>query len=88
MLPQLKGPLMTVVVAGGGFAGVETIAGVNDFLREAIPFYGNLREEDLRVVLVHSGPVILPELSEKLGRRDLCPCGSRSSGEAFCGSWA
>src|SRR6266567_858421 len=60
-------PLMTIVVAGGGFAGVETIAAVNDFLREAIPFYNNLQERDLRIVLVHSGAVILPELSEKLG---------------------
>jgi NADH dehydrogenase len=60
-------PLMTIVVAGGGFAGVETIAAVNDFLRDAIPFYKNLQERDLRIVLVHSGPVILPELSEKLG---------------------
>ncbi len=60
-------PLMTIVVAGGGFAGVETVAAVNDFLRDAIPFYANLREHDLRVVLVHSGPVILPELDERLG---------------------
>jgi NADH dehydrogenase len=60
-------PLMTIVVAGGGFAGVETIAGVNDFLRDALPYYPNLSKSDLRVVLVHSGPVILPELSEKLG---------------------
>jgi NADH dehydrogenase len=60
-------PLMTIVVAGGGFAGVETIAAVNDFLREALVYYSNLKEEDLRIVLVHSGTVILPELSEKLG---------------------
>src|SRR6266581_5107108 len=60
-------PLMTIVVAGGGFAGVETVAAVNDFLRDAIPFYKNLHEHDLRIVLVHSGGVILPELSEKLG---------------------
>ena len=60
-------PLMTIVVAGGGFAGVETVAAVNDFLRDAIPFYKNLHERDLRIVLVHSGNVILPELSEKLG---------------------
>ncbi|HEX5000348.1 MAG TPA: NAD(P)/FAD-dependent oxidoreductase [Terriglobia bacterium] len=59
--------LLTIVVAGGGFAGVETIASVNDFLREAVRFYKNLSETDLRIVLVHSGPVILPELSEKLG---------------------
>jgi NADH dehydrogenase len=60
-------PLMTIVVAGGGFAGVETIAAVNDFVRDAISFYRNLEESDLRVVLIHSGSVILPELNAKLG---------------------
>ncbi len=60
--------LLTVVVAGGGFAGVETIAGVNDFLREASKFYPHLSEALIRTVLVHPGAVILPELGEKLGR--------------------
>jgi NADH dehydrogenase len=59
--------LLSFVVAGGGFAGVETVAGMNDFLREALEFYPALREDDLRVVLVHDGPVILPELGEALG---------------------
>ncbi len=59
--------LLTFVVAGGGFAGVETVAALNDFVREALPFHPNLREEMLRVILVHSGPVILPELGEDLG---------------------
>jgi len=59
--------LLTVVVAGGGFAGVETIAGVNDFLREAVEFYPHLGDALIRVVLVHPGKVILPELDEKLG---------------------
>jgi len=54
-------------VAGGGFAGVETIAGINDFVREAVGFYNNLREDMLRIVLVHPGDVILPELGPKLG---------------------
>jgi NADH dehydrogenase len=54
-------------VAGGGFAGVETIAGMNDFLREAVKFYPHLREDMLRVILVHPGKNILPELGEKLG---------------------
>jgi NADH dehydrogenase len=63
-----RDPLLTVVVAGGGFSGVETIAGVNDFLHEAVDFYPNLRKDMLRLVLVHPGPVILPELGEKLGR--------------------
>ncbi len=60
--------LLTFVVAGGGFAGVETVAAVNDFLREVVAFYPHLERAPLRVVLVHPGPVILPELGEKLGR--------------------
>lgn len=64
---RLKQPVLTFVVAGGGFAGVETVASVNDFVREALVFYPNLTEADLRVVLVHDGPVILPELGEQLG---------------------
>ena len=63
-----KGPLLTFVVAGGGFAGVETIAGINDFVRSALKAYPNLSEEMLRVVLIHPGPVVLPELGEKLGK--------------------
>ncbi len=61
-------PLLTFVVAGGGFAGVETIGSVNDFLHEALPFYPNLRREMVRVVLVHPGDYPLPELGESLGR--------------------
>src|SRR5438445_1660783 len=64
---DVRGPLLTLVVAGGGFAGVETIAGINDFMREAMRFYSNLREDMLRIVLVHPGDVILPELGKKLG---------------------
>ncbi|HXJ71738.1 MAG TPA: NAD(P)/FAD-dependent oxidoreductase, partial [Candidatus Dormibacteraeota bacterium] len=60
--------LLTFVVAGGGFAGVETVAALNDFVREALRFYPNLREKMLRVVLVHPGALILPELGESLGR--------------------
>jgi len=59
--------LLTVVVAGGGFSGVETIAGISDFLRDATRYYSHLTEKQIRVVLVHPGRVILPELGEKLG---------------------
>jgi NADH dehydrogenase len=60
--------MMTVVVAGGGFAGAETAGAVNDLLRDAVRFYPRLREDMLRIMLVHPGEVILPELSESLGR--------------------
>ena len=64
---SLRAPLLNFVVAGGGFAGVETIAAMNDFLREAIRFFPHLRENMLRIILVSAGPVILPELGKKLG---------------------
>jgi NADH:ubiquinone reductase (H+-translocating) len=60
-------PLLTFVVAGGGFAGVETLGGLNDFARESLRFYPNLRPEHLRFVLVTPEEVILPELDRKLG---------------------
>ncbi len=60
--------LLTVVVAGGGFSGVETIAGINDFLRDATRLYSHLSEDRIRLVLVHPGAFILPELGESLGR--------------------
>jgi NADH dehydrogenase len=59
---------LTAVVAGGGFAGVETVGSINDFLREGMEFYPHLQEDMVRVVLVHPGEVILPELSASLGR--------------------
>ena len=59
--------LLTVVVAGGGFAGVETIASVNDFVREAIEFYPKLSEKELRIILIEATDVILPELGPQLG---------------------
>src|SRR5258708_26417597 len=64
----LKRSMLTFVVAGGGFAGVATVGAMNDFAREAVRHYPNLREADVRIVLVHPNAVILPELGERLGR--------------------
>jgi NADH dehydrogenase len=58
--------LLTFVVAGGGFAGVETVGGINDFARRALRSYPRLTEDMLRIVLVHPGPAILPELENRL----------------------
>ena len=60
-------PLLTFVVVGAGFAGVETLGGINDFLREAIHFYPNLAQEFVRAILISSEEFILPELGKKLG---------------------
>jgi len=69
--------MMTVVVVGGGFAGVETVGAVNDLMREALKFYNNLREDMLRIVLVDAGKMILPELGESLGRYSETQLGER-----------
>ena len=60
--------LLTFVVAGGGFAGVETAAALNDFMQDALEFYPHLRREHLRTILVHPGAVLLPELDPRLGQ--------------------
>src|SRR5215813_10208942 len=59
--------LLTFVTAGGGFSGTETTGAVNDFMRETVRYYPQLREELIRVVVVHPGDFILPELGEELG---------------------
>ncbi|MEP6670165.1 MAG: FAD-dependent oxidoreductase [Chthoniobacter sp.] len=64
--PELRRRLLTFVVAGGGFSGVECIAEMNDFLREAIRAYHTISESDLRIVLLQRGDRILPELTESL----------------------
>jgi len=60
--------LLTLVVAGGGFAGVETVGGMHDFMMHAIRSYSNLKPQMVRIVLVHPGEYLLPELGERLGR--------------------
>lgn len=64
--PAARRQLLTFVVAGGGFAGVETPAELNDFVRGAKRFYPNVSPDDVRMVLIHSGKRILPEVSEAL----------------------
>jgi NADH dehydrogenase len=58
---------LTFVVCGGGFSGVETIGAMTDFLRDATEFYPNLDRDMVKVILVHDGPQLLPELGGKLG---------------------
>jgi NADH dehydrogenase len=64
--PAARRALLTFVVAGGGFAGVETAAELNDFIRGAGRYYPRVRSEEVRVVLVEGGPRILPDVSEPL----------------------
>jgi NADH dehydrogenase len=65
---SIRKAALTVVVAGGGFAGVETAGALNDLMRETMKFYPHLKEDMLRVLVVDPGEVLLPELTESLGR--------------------
>jgi NADH dehydrogenase len=63
---DLRRKLMTFVVAGGGFSGVEVIAELFDFVHNAQRRSPQLQNEKGRFVLVHAGDRILPEMSESL----------------------
>src|SRR6266540_1874275 len=73
----MRRELLTFVVAGGGFAGVELAGALNDFARGMLADYPNLRPEDLQIILVHAGERILPELSEPLAAYALKRMGER-----------
>ncbi|MGD0677358.1 MAG: FAD-dependent oxidoreductase [Polyangiaceae bacterium] len=62
----LRKRLLTFVVAGGGFSGVEVCAELNDFVREVARSYRGIDPNEIRVVLVHSQGRLLPEMKEKL----------------------
>jgi len=66
--PEFRRALLTFVVAGGGFSGVEAVAELNDFVRHGARSFRRINPAEIRVVLLHAGPLILPELSENLGR--------------------
>lgn len=63
--PELRRALLTFVVAGGGFSGVEVAAQINDFVRKGARSFRNLTTAQIRVVLL-AGARILPELPEDL----------------------
>jgi NADH:ubiquinone reductase (H+-translocating) len=66
--PARRRALLTFVIAGGGFAGVELAGALNDFAHGILADYPRLLPEELSVILVHAHDTILPELSESLGR--------------------
>ena len=59
--------LTTFIVLGGGFSGVETAGEISDFLYASLRYYKRISVDELRIVLLHSGDRLLPELSAALG---------------------
>jgi NADH dehydrogenase len=65
--PEERRRLLTFVVAGGGFAGVEGIAGMTGLVRSVLGYYPRIRPGEPRFVLIHSRDRILPDLEPELG---------------------
>jgi NADH dehydrogenase len=63
---ELRRQLLTFVVAGGGFSGVEAVAELNDFVRSVAPHYRGIDPREIRVLLLHATDRILPEMAESL----------------------
>ncbi len=59
--------LLTFVVVGGGYSGVETAGQIHDLGQEILRFYPRLSLDSFRVVVIHSGAHLLPEISQSLG---------------------
>ena len=75
---DVKNRLLTFVVVGGGYSGVETAGQMIDLFRGINRYYSNVAFEDIKVVLVHSGERPLPTLAPELG--DYCARVMRSRG--------
>jgi NADH dehydrogenase len=66
--PEEKRALLTFVVAGGGFSGVETTGELSEMLHKCLRSFRRIAMKDVRLCLVHSGKAVLNELAPSLGR--------------------
>ena len=64
--PDVKRQLLTFVVVGAGFSGVETVAEVRELVRRALKYYTNIRPEEIRFYLIEYANRILPNFPADL----------------------
>ncbi len=65
--PKLRKELLSFVIVGGGYSGVETAGQIQDLIQGARRFYENIEPEEPSVTLIHSGDRLLGMLSDSLG---------------------
>ncbi len=58
--------LLSFIVVGGGYSGVETAGEINDLVRTSARFYRNISPDEMTVTLIHSRDQLLPEISPPL----------------------
>ncbi|MEU6071772.1 NAD(P)/FAD-dependent oxidoreductase [Streptomyces sp. NPDC047082] len=69
--PAIRDAALTFVFVGGGYAGVEALAELEDMARYATRYYPNVRPEDMKWILVEAADRILPEVGAEMGRYTL-----------------
>jgi NADH dehydrogenase len=65
---QLRRKLLSFLVIGGGYAGIEVLGELEDMARYACRYYETIEPSDMRWVLVEATGRIMPEVSPKMGR--------------------
>jgi NADH:quinone reductase (non-electrogenic) len=61
--PERRRSALTFVFVGGGYAGVEAIAELQDMARYATRYYDGIRPDDMRWLLIEAADRIMPEVS-------------------------
>lgn len=64
--PHMRQELLTFVVTGAGYSGVETVGELNDLVHAISKNYPSLTRESIKVILLHSRDRILPEMGPGL----------------------
>jgi len=64
---EIRRRALTFLFVGGGYAGIEAMAELEDMARDAIRFYDGVEAADMRWVMVEASGRILPEVSDHLG---------------------
>src|ERR1041384_2156564 len=65
--PELRKAATTFTFVGGGYAGIEALAELEDMVRDAVKYYETLSQSDIRFVLVEASQRILPEVGPEMG---------------------
>jgi NADH dehydrogenase len=63
---QRREELLTFVFVGGGYAGLEALAELQDFAADAMDSYPRARLHGMRWILVEAAPRVLPEIDQDL----------------------
>lgn len=65
---SIKKSILTFVVVGGGFAGIETAGEIYDLLTDALKYYPNISKDEISVIILEAMDGILPGFSKKLAQ--------------------